>query len=115
MWQLPCWPHAGEFQTAQSFAGGKATYEVPIRLVNECIGDFALVEIEHLLDSIDSRKARLVVIHPLTRTDKAGLLDSRQQSGSYLTALLRVRPRFPSRRRPYSVDETGGVPLSMKV
>jgi hypothetical protein len=25
------------------------------------------------------------------------------------------QPRFPSKRRPYSVDETGGVPLSMKV
>src|SRR5580704_7301688 len=25
------------------------------------------------------------------------------------------QPRFPSNRRPYSVDVTGGVPLSMKV
>src|SRR5216683_4769757 len=25
------------------------------------------------------------------------------------------QPRFPPKRRPYSVDETGGVPLSMKV
>src|SRR5258708_174921 len=25
------------------------------------------------------------------------------------------QPRFPSKRRPYSVDEIGGVPLSMKV
>src|SRR6267378_5156817 len=57
----------------------------------------------------------LVIIHPLTRTDKAGLLGSQQQSGRYLTALLRVSHVFPSKRRPYSVDETGGVPLSMKV
>jgi hypothetical protein len=44
MWELPCWPHAGEFQTAQSFADEKATYEVPIRLLNECIGDLLLIE-----------------------------------------------------------------------
>jgi hypothetical protein len=36
----------------------KATHERPIRLVNECIGDLPLVEIEQLLDSLDSRKAR---------------------------------------------------------
>jgi hypothetical protein len=44
--------------------------------------DLPLVETEQLLDSLDSRKARLVVIHPLTRTNKAGLLGSQQQSGS---------------------------------
>jgi hypothetical protein len=54
-------------------------------------------------------------IHPLTRTDKAGLLGSQQQSGRYPTALLRVSHVFPSKLRPYSVDETGGAPLSMKV
>jgi hypothetical protein len=27
MRELPCWPHAGEFPTAQGFAGEKATYE----------------------------------------------------------------------------------------
>ncbi len=32
--------------------------------------------------------------HPLTRTDKAGLLGSQQQSGRYLTALLRVSHVF---------------------
>ena len=61
------------------------------------------------------RDLSLVVIHPLTRTDKAGLLGSQQQSGRYPTALLRVSHVFPSKRRPYSVDETGGAPLSMKV
>jgi hypothetical protein len=65
-----------------------------ISIVIERIGDLPLVEIEQLLHSLDSRKARLVVVHPLLRTDKAGLLGSQQQSGRYLTALLRVSHVF---------------------
>jgi hypothetical protein len=47
-------------------------------------------------------------IHPLT----AGFATAVRQVFNGVTAR---QPRFPSKRRPYSVDETGGVPLSMKV
>ena len=40
------------------------------------------------------QESALVVINPLTRTDKAGLLYSQQQSGRYLTALLSVSHVF---------------------
>jgi hypothetical protein len=42
---------------------------------------------------------------------RAALVSVRQVSN----AATARQPRFPSKRRPYSVDETGGVPLSMKV
>jgi hypothetical protein len=42
----------------------------------------------------ETRVDPVLVIHPLTRTDKAGLLGSRQQSGRYPTALRRVSHVF---------------------
>jgi len=45
----------------------------------------------------------------------AGLLGSQQQSGQVSNGATAHQPRFPPTRRPYSVDEIGGVPLSMKV
>ena len=58
------------------------------------MSDSAIWHLSRLNNCSDSRKARSVVIHPLTRTDKAGLLGSQQQSGRYLTALLSVSHVF---------------------
>jgi hypothetical protein len=46
--------------------------------------------LNNCLTRLTQERRALVVIHPLTRTDEAGLPGSQQQSGRYLTSLLRV-------------------------
>src|SRR5438309_1061192 len=59
-------------------------------------GDLAMWHSSRLNNCLTrlTQEKRVSRYHPLTRTDKAGLLGSQQQSGRYLTALLRVSHVF---------------------
>jgi hypothetical protein len=50
--------------------------------------------LSNCLTRLTQERSALVVIHPQTRTDKAALLGSQQQSGWYLAWLLRASDVF---------------------